>query len=445
MLNLPGIAFADTWRDMPDEEKAALDPGVRAACLERYRREGPSAGTVMNFDRGEPGVPRQRERAGTGRGKHAERFEMPAPLDLEQLAEREPEPPRYIIPDRLPEGVGTGVWSDGGVGKSQQALMMAVCLSAGIPYLGVELDRRRVVYLGCEDPLNPLHWRLSRICKYLGINLASLRGWLEVYDLTGHDAVLWTPDRGRGCLTATYGWLLERLEGFDGVLIVDGIADTFAGSENDRSEVKRYVNAVLSLIDRSRGAVFFLGHVDKPGAKNPKASLGFSGSTQWHNAVRSRWFMYAETKGEEENPEPTGAIILEYRKNQYGRKNLPVVRLTWNDAAGLFIPQETGTGYVHLDRIAQDREEQDGILAALNACAAVDYVPAATSGRRTAYHVLEAAPAFPATLRGSKPAVRRFWRHVETLRHRGEIATKQQRGPDRHYIATLIPAGNDTP
>jgi len=115
----------------------------------------------------------------------------PAPLDLLALAKREPEPPRAIIGDWLFEGYATLFAGHGGVGKSTIALCLAVCIATGRSFFGLQPQRRRVLYLSCEDRVGVLHWRLARICKYLGIDMASLRGSLDILDLVGHPTILW--------------------------------------------------------------------------------------------------------------------------------------------------------------------------------------------------------------------------------------------------------------
>src|SRR5207344_131667 len=107
----------------------------------------------------------------------------PASLDLEALAEREPQAPKFIMPGWLPCGYASLFAGHGGVGKSGLALHMAVCMAAEVPFFGLEVERRRVLYLSCEDRENILHWRLARICTFTRVDLASLRGRLEVLDL----------------------------------------------------------------------------------------------------------------------------------------------------------------------------------------------------------------------------------------------------------------------
>src|SRR5437762_14358171 len=98
----------------------------------------------------------------------------PAPLNLRALAERQPQPPRFVLADWLPIGYATLLAGHGGVGKSAIGLHLAVCVAAGLPFFGISTERRRVLYLSCEDRESILHWRLANICAWLGLNLAEL-------------------------------------------------------------------------------------------------------------------------------------------------------------------------------------------------------------------------------------------------------------------------------
>ncbi len=75
-------------------------------------------------------------------------------------------------------------------------------------------------------------------------------------------------------------------------------------------------------------------------------------------------------------------------------------------------------------------------MAALLACS--DYVPAATSGQRTAYHVLSVQPNFPVSLRSTAADRKRFWQHIETLRAMGQIEESSITRADRHKRAILV-------
>lgn len=366
--------------------------------------------------------------------------DWPAGLDLEALGRTEPERPQFIIPDWLPVGYASLLAGHGGIGKSGIALHLAVCVAAGLPFFGLEVSRRRVVYLSCEDRVNVLHWRLSRICRHEGLELGDLREWLEIVDLVGHDCVLWERDPMTGnTVTPAFGALEARMRSVNAeLLMVDGISDTYGGIEYARGDVKRYVNSLISLVQADRGAVLLVGHVSKPTASAPSTSEGYSGTTQWHNSVRARWYLYPETTDADDGdrPERTGKLLLELQKTNYGRVDLSMM-FRWDEAAGMFLGEVVGASM--LDRKERDRAERRGVLLAMRACTeSGGTVPAAMTGPRTAYNVLSLRPGFPDTLRSGKAAARRFRRVMEELRAINAIAEDSIRRKDRHFTRVYV-------
>lgn len=363
------------------------------------------------------------------------------PIDLADLATRDPHPPKSIMAG-MPTGYAMLLAGHGGAGKSQIALMLLVCLAAGIPFFGLEIAQRsRVLLLSCEDRADVLHWRLSRICAFLGIDMGELRGWLEIVDLVGRDSILWRADtRGPGAVTPAFHQVADLMRrGATDVLMVDGISDTFGGNENDKGHVKQFVNALLGLVPADSGALVLIGHVAKATAGG-FSTEGYSGSAGWHNAVRARWYLYPETRpGDDgERNERTGSMLLELQKANHGHGGT-TMRFEWDEAAHLFVGQLEG-GMSNFDRSHQDRTERAGILRAFKACAEASppvAVPAAMTGPRTALHVLAARPEFPESLRAGKPAARRFWRHVEELRHLLALSECSIRRSNRHLLACL--------
>jgi RecA-family ATPase len=365
----------------------------------------------------------------------------PEPLDLAALAATDPQPPKQIM-EGVPVGSSTGSFGHGGAGKSQIELTRAVCIARELPFCDFEVERRRVTFLSCEDRADVLHWRLSRICRHLGIDLASLSGWLNVLDLVGHDSVLFAPDPRQGsALTPPYGFLAEHLRRYGSeVLFGDGISDMFGGNENARGDVKRFNNHVLALIPPDRGAAILVGHVNKATASGNATTEGYSGSTAWHNAFRARWYLRPETEHDEDGQHgrPTGKLIYELQKSNHGEIGAQI-EFKWDDDAHLFVGRRlTGSRF---DQQHLHREEQRGILHAFAACAAASIiVPSALMGRRTAYHVLEVQPQFPESLRtGGRAKSRRFWRHIEELRRMHAIEEcSYRRTSNRHAASQFV-------
>ncbi len=365
----------------------------------------------------------------------------PAALDLTLLATREPHPPKTIMPG-LPCGYVTQTFAHGGTGKSQIELMRAVCIAAGVWFCGLPVERRKVLFLSCEDRADILHWRLTRICAHLGIEMASLDGWLDILDLVGHNSILFAPDPRTGhALTAAYGILDSRMKEYGTeVLVLDGITDVFGGNENARTEVKGFVNNLLALIPPDTGAVLLIGHINKASVTSGATTEGYSGSTAWHNSARARWFLYPETCQEEgERASHTGKLIMELQKANHGEVGTQIA-FQWDASAHLFVGHTVARA-TDFDRRHRDKTEQRGILLALKACADTSppiIVPVATTGQRTAFQALALRQEFPETLRSGKAGRTRFWRHIEALRQLHAIEEASYRRSNRHLSANLI-------
>ena len=367
----------------------------------------------------------------------------PDPLDFALLAAEEPRPPGWVVDGWLPVGYATLLAGHGGAGKSQIALYLGTCIAACRPFFGLELHHRSVFYLSCEDREDVIHWRLARICDHLGIALADLDGWLHVLDLVGHDVSLFRRGGPTGSgPTTRLAVLAETIDRVGAeVVIIDGVADVFAGDENNRAEVKAFVNSLVGLIPAESGAVVLIHHVSKATANGSGLSEGYSGSTSWHNSVRARWYLRPE-RAEEDGDKPNG-LTLELQKSNLGRASQSI-NIRWDESAHLFVGEIATTSEVK--RREQDEDERKGILAAIAEVeASGDYVPSAMQGNRTALHVLSACKSFPETLQMTKrKAIRdRFRRHVEHLRRIGDIHVGGIRRKNRHWQEVLTLQARD--
>lgn len=359
-------------------------------------------------------------------------------IDLDELSTIDPGPPAFIVPGWLPEGEVTLLAADGGTGKSLLALELAVCCAMGIKWHGLDVAQREVVFVSFEDKRETLHWRLHRICAAQGLRVADLVGRLTLLD--GTQAVEPWYGRGEGGTTGATGAFAAAAEriGVDRLVIVDGVADVFAGNENARSEVKAFVRLMRRLAG-PRGAVLLIAHVDKAAAKDPHDSLGFSGSTGWNNSVRCRWYMFRDR---EEGAE-TGNVRIEVRKSNLGPGGQSLV-LAYDPARHVFmdpaaVPAPTGT------RLLARVVESDAVLAVIvEAWRVGNPIPVATSGSRTGHSVAKTFPAYPKSSRGQLAKPRFDW-VVNELRNAGAVEVVAIPRSNRHLLEVFRPAGEAAP
>ena len=230
------------------------------------------------------------------------------PMDWRALEQTPPEPTRWRIDGWLPEGTVTLLSANGGVGKSNLSLQLAVSLVHGYGCLGMTTHQSRVLVLSGEDEARTVHFRVANICADLKVDLSSLEDRLIAYDLTKTDCVLWRD----GGVTDRMQWLADVVvRARADVVIVDNASDVFAANENDRTEVRGFMRCLNMIAGETRAAVLLLAHVDKAsvrhGAGTESAST-FSGSTAWNNSARSRWAMTREDD----------AVVLRHEKSNLG-------------------------------------------------------------------------------------------------------------------------------
>ena len=229
----------------------------------------------------------------------------------------------------LPAGEVTLLAAHGGTGKSTLALQLAACLALGSPFLGKTTRSARVLFLSAEDPAQVVMRRLCQIIAAMDVDVEVLRANLRVIDATdGNPALFSEPaggKRGAGATTAVYAHLKSYIEANEiDVVIADNASDLFDGDEINRAMVRTFIRSLRQLVRTTGGAVLLLSHVDKNTSKGNRGgpnTEGYSGSTAWHNSVRSRLFMH-ET-------EP-GVLKLEHQKSNLGRKN-GEIKLAWPD------------------------------------------------------------------------------------------------------------------
>lgn len=259
----------------------------------------------------------------------------PWPVIYPASLQGQPIPPRlWCVPDWVPDKVVTLLSGDGGTGKSLLAMQLATCAAMGVPFLGMDLAPRKVLYLAAEDDAEELHRRQSDICEALDIELGDLEDRLVWRVLSGEETLLAEPDPKTKRMGATPTY--TNLHAFciaEGIqlLIVDTCADTFGGLEIDRQQVTRYVRLLEDIARKTCGAVVLIAHPSVAGLKD---GTGISGNTAWRNAVRSVIYLSRDDDEESFGPTTRDRRILERKKGNFAP---PDARLELRYDRGFFM------------------------------------------------------------------------------------------------------------
>lgn len=250
----------------------------------------------------------------------------PADLEFTPVPARE-----WIIADWLGTGYVTGQYGDGGVGKGMTAQALQTAVATGTAWMGHAVTPCRSIGLYCEDDDDELHRRQDRICTASGIAFRDL-GTMRWVSGVGHDNTFCTfsPD-GKMQISERYNEFAKLAESHEAKLIIlDNVADLFGGNENDRNQVRRFINLLNGLAIARKAAILLNCHPSRAGLASGNLD---GGSTAWANSMRSRWTL-AKAAVEEDGTD-NGERVLSRAKANYAPDG-GTIRLRW--AGGGLVP-----------------------------------------------------------------------------------------------------------
>jgi RecA-family ATPase/DNA polymerase I-like protein with 3'-5' exonuclease and polymerase domains len=288
----------------------------------------------------------------------AEPAALPFPFINMSNWDSEPVPEQqWIVPGRIPRRQSVIFSGEGGAGKSIILLHLSAVTALGRDWLGATPEQGPAFFIDCEDDTDVMHYRLAAIARHSDTCFTDLiNGGLHLTSLVGQDTVMATVSRS-GIVEPTmlYNRLLQAAGDIKPNIIgIAASANVFAGDENTRTQVQQFINLTTRLAIAANGALVLITH---PSLTGINTGTGLSGTTQWHNAVRARFYLKGVKAEPGEQPD-NDLREIEFKKNQYGAmaENIP---LRWQD--GLYLPMDGVT----LDRAEQEARADDIFLELL--------------------------------------------------------------------------------
>lgn len=234
-------------------------------------------------------------------------------VDFASLAHTPPPEREWLVAGWIPKGHVTSLYGKGASGKSLLAMQLGIAVATGTSWLGMDVQQGPVLGMFCEDDDGEMKRRAANIFAAQLLPADEVSG-LHLSARIGLDNVLMDYRRdGHSWPSALLDQLREQCQLIRPTLVIlDNIAQIFAGCENDRSQVTPFVNALSGLANDFQCSVLLLGHPAKADGS------AFSGSTAWENAVRSRLLLESAEGGnrtlriDKANYGPKEDITLEY-------------------------------------------------------------------------------------------------------------------------------------
>lgn len=264
-----------------------------------------------------------------------------------------PNPPerRWLVQGWLPAGRVSLLAGPGGAGKSRLALQLAAGIASGggkgDAWIDAPMDTLRlgdvpsdgapVVYASWEDEPEEFSRRLRDISSndYAPWVTPTRLDLLEVVNMARLGPI-WAPVEGRHISTLAelteVGHLLRQRcqETGSRLLILDPLAAAYAGDENARGLVRAFISDWDGWASAHDCTVLLVAHPPKAG------NAGYSGSTDWEAAVRSRWTLEKKPHGQKLGKTDNRPLSwqLDLPKRNYGPEQAALV-MELDDADGL--------------------------------------------------------------------------------------------------------------
>jgi RecA-family ATPase len=318
-----------------------------------------------------------------------------------------PAPEReWAVENRIPMYQPHLTTGHGAIGKSLLELQRAVAHVLGKPWLGMSVRQGPVIYFGAEDEADELRRRLEAILRHYSASFKDIVDALYLLSYVGEDCLLGIPD-STGIIQPTdlFRRLLADATKIEPVsLTIDTLTDVYAGNEIDRNQTTQFVKLLQHMAIKARCSVAILAH---PSNSGMATGSGISGSTGWHNKVRSRLYMRSPTTAKGEVID-SDVREIQFLKNNYGRQG-DSIQIRWEN--GVFV---TESGPASFERIARDRDDEHHFLDLL--------AKYEGQGRRLSHKVAakDYAPRVFAPEKGNI-GIKRFEQAMERLFERREI------------------------
>jgi RecA-family ATPase len=241
---------------------------------------------------------------------------------------------RWLATRRIPATDATILSGDGGGGKTTVALQLAVAVERGLgDWLGTTCESGPVIFFSAEEPEAEMRRRLDRVARKRGLEPADIESLH--FHFADPDSCLLGISRPTGPIVPTPLFESLRtaaLEIRPVLIVVDSIAATFGGTQNDRVHARSFVGMFRRLAREAGCAVLLLDH---PSLSGISSGTGRGGSMDWQNATRAR--LHLETVDDAEGGTER---VLEVKKTNYGPCG-EKVKLRWEN--GCFVLQASAS------------------------------------------------------------------------------------------------------
>lgn len=245
-------------------------------------------------------------------------------VDVFSLLETPAPAQEWLVDGWIPKDVVTLLTGDGEAGKSIIGLQLCLATALGTEWLGMPVEHGRAMFVSAEDDIGEAHRRLERLMPG-GVSGANgpdgpggpdRRGGFLLWPIAGGTDLALAAGGKNGALAFTprFAACERAIRAFrPAVVVLDTLGILFGGQENDRAQVQAFVSGVQKWALEAHAAIVVIGHPSKSGMES---GLGYSGSTAWNNAVRSRLYLKKVKDGNVAESKSTRRVLTLMKANR---------------------------------------------------------------------------------------------------------------------------------
>ncbi|KKL83108.1 hypothetical protein LCGC14_1978060 [marine sediment metagenome] len=228
-----------------------------------------------------------------------------------------PPPQEWLVKGFLPAKWSTFLYGRGGSAKSGLAVMIAVCVATGVPFLDVPAVRGTVLYLDWEADEETFRATLNRVAASLGVDIS--QGLTNIRF-----------KRLYGPLNEHIDDIIEEVEDENvSLVIMDSFGFSMSGKD---TSAQQDVTAQMARLATIPAAKLIIDHIGKQG----RGEDGPFGSVYKHAASRWMWWLQAVNGEDERCPngehKPGVFVRMANTKHNIAAKQKDIfLHLTWDD------------------------------------------------------------------------------------------------------------------
>jgi len=301
------------------------------------------------------GEARQRARRATERDEATppdKRETYPPPTSSAELASADYPPQAYTVDKLIMAERPQTLDGDGGIGKSNASVGMAVAVAAGKPIFGRATIQGPVLFVTHEDDKPDLQAMAQGYADYIGEDLAALP--VDWWSLLENDITLAVVnDDGSWKRGPFYDVFEAKLrESGNGLFIVlDCRSDVVQMNEILREPPNTFYKTVLTPLCKRYGCtILVLCHPSKASMNDGSY---YSGGTGNKSALRNKLVM--KLADESPDADPLGPRLLDVLKRNRGTRDKTAVRLTFDPLREIYVADDDAA-------VQRDTAKQYGVV-----------------------------------------------------------------------------------